>query len=104
MTVNAMAHPLVHGARCQLRHTQARSRVLFPSYTRQYAKVKCRLRTTLIVDSSLPLHYPRVQVRWTSLEAGEGKTGHIHTDTDEGLFFFGSRFALAMYEISFPNL
>ena len=43
-------------------------------------------------------------MRWTSLEAGEGKTGHIHTDTDEGLFFFGSRFALAMYEISFPNL
>jgi hypothetical protein len=26
----------------------------------------------------------------SSYEAGEGKTGHIHLDADEGIFFFGS--------------
>ena len=37
--------------------------------------------------------FPRpsaVIVRRASLETGEGKTGHIRTDVDEGLFFFGS--------------
>jgi hypothetical protein len=30
-------------------------------------------------------------LRCVSLEAGEGKSGHIHTDSDEGIVFFGSR-------------
>lgn len=34
--------------------------------------------------------------RNASLEAGEGKTGHIHTEADEGIFFFGSGSKLAV--------
>lgn len=30
--------------------------------------------------------------RHATLEAGEGKTGHIKTDTDEGILFFDSQY------------
>lgn len=33
---------------------------------------------------------PACWTRSSSTEAGEGKTGHIHTETNEGIFFFGS--------------
>ena len=40
-------------------------------------------------------HQVALGIRHESLEAGEGKSGHIKTDSDEGIIFFGSTWGVS---------